>query len=61
MPVSWHQKAEEEPPSRFRAVSTRKFPNAPGAPSPAASSFRVREEETPMHHLLPPSVAMKVR
>ena len=61
MPDSWHQKAEDEPPSRFRAVFTRKFPSAPGVASHSASSLRVTEEDTPMHHRLPPSVAMKVR
>ena len=61
MPDSWHQKAEEEPPSRFSAVFTRKSPSAPGVASQLASSFSVSEEETPMHHRLPPSVAMKVR
>ena len=44
MPDSWHQKAEEEPPSRFRAVFTRKFPSAPGVASHSASSLRVTEE-----------------
>ena len=38
-----------------------KFPSAPGVASHSASSLRVTEEDTPMHHRLPPSVAMKVR